>query len=129
MSDERTYLPLPTHSSQAEILQILYSGDLEQLRLLGFSIGQNYHDGQFAQKICLELAEHSDSIVRANACMGLAYIARTKGHLDKRLVKPVLLRELRSQTEMNGRIVDAIEDINLYLGWKLAHKHVGSQHN
>lgn len=129
MSEKRIYKQLPAHSSQADILEVLHSDDVEQLRLLAFSVGQNYHDGQFAQKVCLELAEHTDAVVRANACLGLAYIARTKGTLDKRLVKPVLLRELRNQTEMNWRIVDAINDINHYLGWNLAHKHVGSPHN
>jgi len=44
--------------------------------------------------------------------------------LDKRLVKPVLLRELNSQTESKGNIIAGIEDINHFLGWRIAHKHL-----
>ncbi|GAB2020999.1 hypothetical protein RyT2_00720 [Pseudolactococcus yaeyamensis] len=54
--------------------------------------------------------------------MGLAYIARTKGNLDKRLIKPYLLKELRDNKENRGRIIDAISDINIFLGWHLAEK-------
>ena len=42
--------------------------------------------------------------------------------LDKRIVKPYLLRELRENKEYRWRIVDVINDINLYLGWNLAEK-------
>ena len=74
---------------------------------------------KYAQDICLRLADHSDAAIRANACLGLAYVARTQGRLEKHLVKPVLLRELRSNLEFCGRVQDAIDDINSFLKWKL----------
>ena len=58
-----------------------------------------------------------------NAALGLAYIARNHGMLDKRLVKPYLLRELRENVEYNWRIRDAILDINIFMKWNLASKH------
>lgn len=61
--------------------------------------------------------------MRANAILGLAHIARTKGQLDKRLVKPIILRELRENIEHKGTILDTIRDINLFLKWDLASKH------
>jgi len=57
---------------------------------------------------------------RANAALGLAYVARNHRMLDKRLVKPYLLKELRENKEYNLRIRDAISDINMFLKWNLA---------
>jgi hypothetical protein len=71
----------------------------------------------------LRLAEYPSDKVRAHACLGLAYIARTKRQLQKHLVKPILLRELRCQIEFRWRIEDAIQDINYYMKWHLAYKH------
>jgi hypothetical protein len=116
------YRPLPPIPAKEGIHNILEKGSKEEQTLLALSIGQNGMDWHYAQDICLKLAESPDEGVRANACLGLAYIARTKGKLEKRFVKPVLLRELRQQTELQWRVVDAIEDINYFMGWNLAHK-------
>ena len=67
--------------------------------------------------------EHSNPAIRANAALGLSYIARNHGKLNKRIVKLYLLKELRENKEFNWRIRDAIEDINLFMGWKLASNH------
>ena len=56
--------------------------------------------------------------------MGLAYIARTKGRLEKHLVKPLIIKELRENDEFRWRILDSIEDINSFLDWHLAEKAV-----
>lgn len=44
-------------------------------------------------------------------------------NLKKRVVKPIILKELRHNEEYRGTIIDAISDINLFLNWKLAKKH------
>ncbi|MEE3715297.1 hypothetical protein V2H45_00900 [Tumidithrix elongata RA019] len=95
---------------------------MEELLVLPLAIGENFPDWKYSQDLCLRLAEHPSDKVRANACLGLAYVARTKRRLEKHFVKPILLRELRSQTEFRWRIEDAIKDINHYLKWCLAHK-------
>jgi len=96
---------------------------MEELLVLPLALGEHFLDWKYAQDVCLRLAEHDSLLVRANACLGLAYVARTKGCLEKHLVKPILLRELRSQTKFRWRIEDAILDINHYLKWRLAHKY------
>ncbi|WP_055075627.1 hypothetical protein [Pseudanabaena sp. 'Roaring Creek'] len=116
------YQPLPTFSRKEEIEKLLNSGTMEEILVLSLAVGENFPDWKYAQDLCLLLAEHPSDKVRANACLGLAYIARTKQRLEKHLVKPILLRELRSQTEFRWRIEDAIKDINRYLKWHLAHK-------
>lgn len=117
------YSPLPEFSDRQQIENLLKSEVIEELMILSLAVGENFSDWKYAQDTCLLLAEYSNEKVRANACLGLAYIARTKGKLEKHLVKPILLRELRSQVEFRWRIEDAITDINYYLKWHLAFKH------
>ena len=105
-----------------EALRILESGTLEERILLPLRAGEMMVDWKQAQTICIKSFESDDSRVRANAALGLAYIARTKGQLEKHLVKPLLVKELRENIENRWRIIDAITDINYYLGWHLEEK-------
>ena len=122
-SPPRIYRPLPLLDSKDEIEKSLNFGTMEELLILPLVVGENFPDWKYAQDICLRLAEHSSDKVRANACLGLAYVARTKQRLEKHLVKPILFRELRCQTEFLWRVEDSIKDINYYLEWHLAYKH------
>ena len=83
------------------------------------SVGEYHPDWKFAQDLCIRLSEHENEKVRANAVLGLAYIARTKGRLEKHLVKPILLRELKNCADLRWRIIDSIEDINLFMKWDI----------
>jgi hypothetical protein len=118
-SSSLKYRALPIYSRREEIEELLATGGAEDLAILGFAVGEFYPEWQYAQSVCLRLAEHESALVRANACLGLACIARTKGELDKRLVKPVLLRELRTQSEFRGSVEDAIDDIDQFLKWRI----------
>lgn len=102
------YGPLPEFSDRREIEKFLKSESIEELLILSLAVGENFPDWKYAQDTGLLLAEHKNENVRANACLGLAHIARIKGRLEKHLVKPILLRELRSQVEFRWRIEDAI---------------------
>ena len=108
---------------RAVIETILATGSIDDLARLSIAVGEYCPEWKYAQDVCLRLAEHPDENVRANACLGLGYIARTCGRLEQHLVKPVLLREFRCQTKLRGQIADAIEDLNFFLGWRLARKH------
>ncbi len=109
--------------SKIEIQEQLKRGNEEELILLPLSVGEYSENWKEAQAICLKLMEHSSPAIRANAALGLAYIARNHRMLDKRIVKPYLLKELRENPEFNWRIRDAISDINMFMGWNLASKH------
>ena len=115
------YRPLIPISSELAQIQ-LKNGDEDELLLLSLNIGEYATDWKSAQDICVKLMEHNNPAIRANAALGLAYIARNHRKLDKRIVKPYLLKELRENQEFNWRIRDAIEDINLFMGWNLASK-------
>ena len=126
MNENLKYQPLPQIESLEHAKAILASGDLEDIKLLPLAVGDQCPESEkvFAQELCLEIANSEDAATRSNAIIGLAYIARRHKWLDRRLVKPYILRELRENNEFNWRIVDAIEDINRYLGWRLAHKKI-----
>ena len=108
--------------SYSEAIDILNTGDETELLLLPLRVGENLNNWKQAQTICIQLFFNSNPKIRANAALGLAYVARTKGKLEKDLVKPYLLKELRENEENRWRIMDAIHDINLYLGWHIAEK-------
>lgn len=118
---ERIYKPL-SEKTREEVKEILESNDMDALITLPLSLGEYESDWKFAQDICMKLAQHEDERVRANAALGLAYVARTKGKLEKNLVKPVLLKLLNDCEEYQWRVMDAIEDINLYMGWHIGKK-------
>lgn len=120
------YQPLPSIDSIEQAKELLQSKDIDVIRLLPLSVGDQCPESEksFAQSLCLKLAESNDEATSANAILGLAYIARRHGWLDKRLVKPYILNQLRENKEFNWRIIDAIEDINQYLGWRLANKKI-----
>ena len=98
----------------------LKNGNENELLLLPLRVGEYFTSWDSAQDICLKLMEHSNPAIRANAALGFSYIARNHGKLNKRIVKPYLLKELRENKEFHWRIRDAIEDINLFMGWNLA---------
>lgn len=126
MTTPNKYTPLPIINSKSEAELILKEGDPEVLGLLGMAVGDQCpeFEKKFAQDLCIRLTEFEDERIRANAVLGLAYIARRHKWLDKRIVKPVILKELRENKEYNWRIVDSIKDINTFLDWNLARKHI-----
>lgn len=116
--EKRIYCPQEQHNTE-EIKQILERRIREELLLLPLSVGEYADKWKTAQNICVKLLEHEDAAVRANAALGLSYIARNHVILDQRIVKPYLLKE---NVEYRWRIMDAIEDINLFLKWHLVDK-------
>ena len=120
---DRIYKPLPIITEKSKALKIMTNGTHDDLMLLPLSLGEYFIDWKFAQDLCIELIENKDAAIRANAVLGLAYIARTKGMLEKHIVKPVLLKELRGNFDYKWRIKDSIQDINFFMKWNIAYKH------
>ena len=119
--EKRIYRPLEAVCAE-EIERILAEGTEEERGLLSLQVGEHSKHWAQSQAVCLKLMDDESPAVRANAALGLSYIARTQGQLDKRLVKPYLLRELRENDTYRWRIIDAINDIDLFLGWRLGEK-------
>jgi hypothetical protein len=119
--EKRIYRPLEILTDQ-EIERILKDNNLDEMILLPLSVGEYHPNWKFAQDLCVKMSSHEDERVRANAVLGFAYIARTKGILEKRIVKPIVLNELNENKEYQWRIIDAINDINLFMKWKIGKK-------
>lgn len=108
--------------SDDEITRILEDGETNDLYELPFSVGEYHPNWKYAQDICVKLATHPDIRVRANAMMGLAYVARTKGKLEKHVVEPLILHTLsglKDNEELQYMVLDAIDDINHYMKWNI----------
>ena len=101
--------------TDAFAVEILRSGSNKEKAELAMALGFDCPDYGFAQSMCIQLLQTEDEIVRGNAIIGLAHIARRFGKLDKRVVKPYLLRELRENVKCKDFVADAIYDINMYL--------------
>lgn len=115
------YKPLPILSDK-EILELIKKNDINEVMLLPLSVGEYHPNWKYAQDICVKLSEYPDERVRANAILGLAYVARTKRKLEKYIVKPVLLKALQDNKEYEWRIIDAINDINIFMNWDIGKK-------
>ena len=119
----RIYKPLPAITEKNQALEIMANGTHDDLMLLPLSLGEYFTDWKFAQDLCICLIENKEAAIRANAVLGLAYIARKRGMLEKHIVKPVLLKELRGNLDYKWRIEDSIQDINFFMKWNIAYKH------
>lgn len=118
LNEKRIYKPLDNLSGE-EINDILKRNHVDELLTLPLSVGEYHPNWKFAQDICAQLSNHESAAIRANAVLGFAYIARTKRKLGKHIVKPIVLRELRENEEYKWRILDSIDDINLFMKWKI----------
>ncbi|MEK4852857.1 hypothetical protein NST04_23600 [Paenibacillus sp. FSL H7-0756] len=121
LKSSRIYTPLNELTSE-EIKDRLKRNDAADLLTLPLSVGEYHSNWKFAQDTCAQLADHESAAIRANAVLGFAYIARTKGQLEKHIVKPLVLRELRENKEYKWRILDSIEDINLFMKWNIGNR-------
>jgi hypothetical protein len=119
MKGNKVHRSFPCYSTREDVVRAIRRAHPEELILLPLGVGEYFPDWKFAQHICLLLVDSPEENIRANACLGLSYIARTKQKLEQHLVKPVLLRELKLQNLLRWRVLDAIKDINHYLGWNI----------
>jgi hypothetical protein len=115
---ERIYKPLE-YLNNENIDKILARNDINEMSRLPLSVGMNHANWKYAQEVCEKLSKHENANVRANAILGFSYIARIHGRLEKHIVKPIILKELRENKEYEWRIIDSINDINLFLKWNL----------
>src|SRR5262245_50769798 len=118
MDETRNYKPIP-RLTRKQIETAIEQDDFDTLIYAALAASWYDPDWQYSQAICIKLSSHENPVVRANAIMGLSYVARFRGRLDKRVVKPVLLRALRDKDELvSGNAEDAIRDINFLMKWR-----------
>ena len=98
-----------------EIMNMLYYGTIDELKILSLSVGEYHLDYQFAQDVCFFLLENSDEGVRANAILGLSYIARRYNKLDIKRLRLFLKKQPMFSKENFERVKYALEDISLFV--------------
>lgn len=98
-----------------EIMNILYHGSEAEQKLLPLSVGEFHSDFQFAQDVCFFFLQNGNEDVRANAVLGLSYIARRYGTLNIGRLQALLAQQQSFSSENAERVKYALEDISLFL--------------
>jgi len=75
-------------------------------------------DLQWVQSLCIELTKHATVEVQSTAILCLGHLARIHKALDLEKVVPLLI-ELRKDPLLSGRVDDAMDDIEIFLGVKI----------
>lgn len=109
--------------TNASALAILKNGTDNEKAELAIALGFDCPDYGFAQSMCIQLLQMENEIIRGNAIIALAHIACRFRKLDKRVVKPYLLKELKENMQYKDLIEEAICEINMYLDWEIAGLH------
>jgi len=106
-----------TPYSDGDINEIMRTCDEEKIKLLPLAIGEYHNDFMFAQNFCFELLKTgSNDEIRANAALGLSYLARRFQRLDK-IIIPYLREEMKKNETFIDRVQYSVEDIYLFMGW------------
>jgi len=79
-------------------------------------VGVAFHeaDWRWVQSKCIELLSHRSTEVRGLAATCFGHLARIHGELDLNVVMPILER-LRDDSDIGGRVQDALDDIQIYI--------------
>jgi hypothetical protein len=117
------YLP-----SDKEIWQAIKSNNLEVLRELCIPLGKVHANWKFAQDVCVELSGHEDEGIRGSALMGLSMVTMCHQKIEKNIVKPVLLRGLKDESEFVRHAANtAVQDINSWMKWRIGQAKVNKK--
>ncbi len=82
-------------------------------------------DWRWVEDHCLRLLDSSSHDVRGLVITCLGHLARIHGILDRDAVVPILHR-LVHDPEVGGRAQDALDDVEMYVGGRLAQSETGS---
>ncbi len=103
--------------SRDEIESAITRDDSERLVYAALSAALHGDDPQWAENVCVRLANHPNANVRGNAVLGFGHIARIHRMLDAH-VKPLIERALRDEnTYVRGHARDAADDATHFLQW------------
>jgi hypothetical protein len=104
--------------SRTEAMVALGSADLRDISKALVRLAFHDPDLQWVQSLCMELTKHSTVEVQMTAILCLGHLARIHGALDLEKVVPLLI-ELSKNPLLAGRVDDAMDDIEIFLGVKI----------
>lgn len=119
MEDKPIYEPIEEFSP-SEIEAAIERNDADELLYAVLSASLYADDPEWAEGICLRLANHEHFNVRGNAVLGLAHIARIHGTLNKEKVRPIIVVALKDENEyVRGQAECTADDVNFFLKWRI----------
>jgi hypothetical protein len=105
--------------TRAEINSAILRDDSERLVYASLSAALYDDDPQWAESVCVRLADHQNANVRGNAIVGFMHIARIHRTLNAG-VKPLIERALRDDDPwVRAHAEDVASDLEIFLGWKI----------
>ena len=105
--------------SRDEIENAISKDDPNELLYAVLSVALYSEDSGYAEKICVQLSNHTHFNVRGNAILGFSHIARIHDKLNEKLVKPIIIKALKDENKyVRGHADCAKDDIKQFLGWK-----------
>ncbi len=107
----------PAPLTRAEAERVFESHEVDAICNALIASALNENDWRWVQAQALRFADHSNPQVRAVAATSLGHLARIHRTLDANIVIPKL-REMLRDPAIVGRVEDAVDDIETYLGWK-----------
>lgn len=106
--------------SQEEVEAAISKNKPKELSAAVLSASLHSDNPDWAQDVCLRLANHKATNVRAMALQGFGHIARIHGKLTKKLVKPIIETALNDKNDfVRGEADGAADDVEHYLKWKI----------
>lgn len=104
--------------TEADVQAVIARSDPAELLYVPIVVSMSPPSRIWAEHICLRLAGHPDSNVRANALEGFSHLARIFRWLNRRLVQPIIEAGLvDADTWVRTKADDAASDIEWFLGW------------
>ena len=112
------YVAIPKFT-KAEMEDAIVEDDIEKLIYVSLFASLYYEDRSFAENICIKLATHSNSNVRAMAIESFEHIARIDRELNKEIVKPIIEKALKDEAEfVRGKADETKDATKHFLKWK-----------
>lgn len=106
--------------SRAEVEAAIERDVPDELLYAVVAVALYADDAEWAESVCLRLAEHPHCNVRGNAILGFGHIARVHRRLARRRVLPLLETAfLDPDLYVRQHARGAADDISHYLGWRI----------
>ncbi|QMV16763.1 hypothetical protein [Vibrio spartinae] len=105
-------IPFQTKDEAIAVLDKAQSTEELCVLLLGLC---EIEDWEWVQEQYLKYIHDEDKWVSSSAITGLGHLARINGNLDKKRVITTLEQLAQNRPELEGKISDALSDIDIYL--------------
>ena len=99
-----------------EVVTLIERDEPRELQYVSVGVGMYSDDPAWAQDVCMTLAHHRDPLVRGNALLGIAHIARRFGTINVAAIVPIIkAAQAESNEYVRFQANDAWDDIEHYV--------------